>query len=493
MTWFDPAPGDVARRSPPEVFSAGERNHHISNTAYPIAHDRTFGPYRVPRANHLGVISHAWDGIDSLCLYAHIPFCEVRCYFCEYTVVGPKESDQTEPYMDRLEAELDGYATLLGRRTLQGFDIGGGTPAFVPARRITRLVEQVQTRFSMAPGRISIETTPRIAAAEPEKLRSYFAAGIDRISMGVQVIDPDLLRTLNRSGNGAEQHRRAVDHIRTAGFQRLNLDLMYGFAEQSLESWRATLVHAIALCPEYITLYRMRYKLTRISHQAPAVRIEEVRAQARLSRELLSAAGYHANPGKNTFSRVAGDVGTSAYLTRRVIDGMPYLGVGLGAQSFTETTISYNEGSVGKNLGPYLRAVDDGRLPVQDLYNLPRAQVMAKFVAVSFYFGEIDRAAFAAKFGVTVEAAFPCEVAFAVGSGLMEDTGRALSLTPEGARCFNGVIALFFAPSVQTYLLERDPDRAEDMDLHRRRALAVGERGARGLTRPKPITYLEDS
>ena len=119
-----------------------------------------------------------------------------------------------------------------------------------------------------------------------------------------------------------------VDNIRAAGFARLNLDLMYGFAGQSLDSWRATLEHAIALAPEYITLYRMRYKLTRISHQAPDVTLEHVRPMTALAKQLLHAAGYMANPGKTTYSRIPGDVGTSSYLARRVQDGMPYLGLG---------------------------------------------------------------------------------------------------------------------------------------------------------------------
>lgn len=122
----------------------------------------------------------------------------------------------------------------------------------------------------------------------------------------------------------------------------------------------------------------MRYKLTRISHQAPEVRLDEVQALGTMAKEMLAAAGYSARPGKTTFSRVPGDVGTSRYLARRVVEGMPYLGVGLGAQSFTETTISYSLGAADKRLGAYVRAVHDGVLPLQDLYDLPERHAMAK-------------------------------------------------------------------------------------------------------------------
>jgi len=328
--------------------------------------------------------------------------------------------------------------------------------------------------FRIAPGSdVSIETTPKIAAAEPAKLAAYRRMGIDRISMGVQVIQPDLLKVLNREANGVESHLRAAANIRAAGFTRFNVDLMYGFADQSLPSWRATLQHAIELGPEYITLYRMRYKLTRISHQASAVTLDQVRPLAKLAKHMLSDAGYSANPGKTTYSRIPQDVGTSSYLAHRVMEGMPYLGLGLGAQSFTHTTISYNDGAVGKNLLPYHRSIEARRLPLQDLYDLPRRQMMGKMCAVSFYFGEIQREAFSVKFGVSLEDAFPAEVAFVLRRGLMEWTERALSLTPEGAAHVNGVIALFFAPAVQQYLIGRDADRSPDMHHNRQLATRV--------------------
>ncbi len=491
--WRAPAPDDDVVHDPAAVFAAGLRNHHISNTAYPIAHERTWAPYRVPRADHEAVARGAFADVDDLCLYVHVPFCERRCAFCEYTVVSGRDLDDTAGYRDALLREIRRYAALVSDRPhrVRGIDIGGGTPAFVPAADIAAVVDALRAGFDCADAGcgISIETTPKIAAAEPDKAKAWVDAGITRVSMGVQVTQPDLLKILERDENGVEHHHRAMAHLRSAGFERINLDVMYGFADQTEESLAATLRHTIALAPSFITLYRMRYKLTRISHQAPRATAALVKAHASLARRLLHEAGYVASPGKNTFVRrelaeaatsLSPDrTGTSSYLTHRVIEGMPYLGLGLGAQTFTHTTIAYNDGAVGKNLRPYLRSVDEGRLPIQDLYDLPRCHMMAKFVAVAFYFGEIDRAAFVDKFGVTVDDAFPDAVAFVKARGLMHETdgqcGRrpALSLTEEGAACFAGVIALFFAPSVQKFLLGRDPDTATDMDIARARALKI--------------------
>ncbi|GMU52512.1 MAG: oxygen-independent coproporphyrinogen III oxidase [Candidatus Xenobia bacterium] len=477
--WSLPNAADAAHYPPQACFEAGERNHHIANTAYPIAHQLTWKPYRVGTERYQSLVAQAFEGLDPLLLYVHIPFCEVRCAYCEYTVVGQDELHGTEQYLRRLHRELELYAGLLGSRRLAGFDIGGGTPSFLEGEQIEALMEKVRQHFELPPDVVvSIETTPRIAALQPNRLARFQQAGIGRISMGIQVIQPDLLKVLERDGNGVEHHFRAVEHIRAAGFTDFNVDLMYGFARQSLESWRATLEHALRLAPEAITLYRMRYKLTRISEQASQVALEGVRAQAELAKKILADHGYLANPGKNTYSRIPGHPGTSDYITRRVVEGMPYLGLGLGAQSFTHTTVSYNDGAAGKNLKPYLRSVDAGELPLQDLYDLPREHMMAKMICVSFYFGEVDRPAFRAKFGQDIDQAYPEEVAFALERGFMSLTGDKLSMTELGARHFNGLVALFHAPSVKRYLLERDPEQAEDMHRHRKLALAVARRAS---------------
>lgn len=483
--WKPAAPEDLIRHDPGEVFASGERAHHVSNTAYPLSHNVTWRPYRQTREHYARVVEEAFNGIEDLTLYSHIPFCETRCYFCEYTVVGKSELEHTAEYMNLLGRELDMYSRLLGRRRLHGMDIGGGTPSFVDASLIEAHLEDVASRFDFAPDfGVSIETTPKIAAAEPGKMEAYFKAGIRRISMGLQVVEPDLLRRLNRDTNDGESMLLAGEHIRRAGFQNFNLDVMYGFARQSLESLEHTLRFALNFRPESITLYRMRYKLTRISDEAGLVNLEHVRAHAKLASEILKEAGYIANPGKNTYTRkdIADEnTGTSAYLTRRVIQGAPYLGIGLGAQTFTHTSIAYNDGAAQKSISPYRKSVSEGRLPIQDLYNLPAAHMMAKMIAVSFYFGEVNLAAFEEKFGCTLESAFPDAVSYALSRGLMHYTESkngpeltipraSLSLTQEGARHFNGTIALFFAPSVQSILLSGE----FDFSKNQRAALAVG-------------------
>lgn len=454
----EPAPSDLVRVPPEVAFAAGLRHHHLSNTAYPIAHQRTFAPYRVPRSERPALAVEAWDGIDDFCLYAHVPFCESRCAFCEYAVVSREESVEAPRYVDAVLRELELWDAELGLadRRCHGFDIGGGTPTFLPGEELCRLVEAVRERACFTEGAdISIETTPRLAAGRERELGALRRAGVERISMGVQVADRNLARELGRDPNGVREQRRAVESIRGAGFLRLNVDLMYGFAGQSLESWRATLEHATSLEPDAITLYRMRYKQTRIADRAARVSLASVGAMQELASRVLADGGYRAPPGKTTYSRDPARSGTSSYLERRVVDGMPYLGLGLGAQSFTHSTLSYNAGAAGKSLRPWSTSLASGRLPLQDLYHLPFAHVAAKMIAVSFYFGAIDKLAFERKLGRGLEEAFEREIDFVLERGLMRDDGRAVGLTELGVSRVNGVIALFLAPSVQRHLVER--------------------------------------
>lgn len=448
--------GSKAGPTPASVFAAGLRQHHIANTAYPIAHKTTIWPYRVDRRLHRATLATSFATGEPIGLYAHIPFCERRCKFCEYTVVDRHEVDAETAYHEALLREIDLAADQLELegRQLVGFDIGGGTPSIVDPKHIEQLVHRVHERFCLAPGYgISIETTPKVAALHPERLRAHRACGIDRISMGLQMVNPRLLRAYDRDLHCVGFNRPAVDNMLKAGFETINIDLMYGFAGQSCEDFCATLRAAVDLSPDVITLYRMRYKGTRVAAEANGVTLHQVMGLYDVARALLSESGYHAPAGKNAYTKRMDDPGTSAYLTSRVVEGTAYLGLGLGAQTYTGDVLSYNLGAASKRLDTYLRAVGKGRLPIQDLYGLPREEGMAKMLAVSFYFGAIDLCAFRNRFGRDLFDHFAEETSFLERKGLMEKVGDTFRLTEAGAHAFPGVVALFYSSAVKAHLV----------------------------------------
>ncbi|MDX1524113.1 MAG: coproporphyrinogen III oxidase, partial [Anaerolineae bacterium] len=183
MKWNIPSLADQQAYLPEEIFEAGLRHHHIANTAYPINHNWTMKPYRVRRGDYETVTAQAWAGIDEMGLYVHIPFCQARCNFCEYTVINPARNAESEDrYFELLLQELALYRELLGPKILTGFDIGGGTPALASIDHIGQVVEAAKRAFAWTPGLvISIETTPLIAANAPEKIAAFRQMGIERI------------------------------------------------------------------------------------------------------------------------------------------------------------------------------------------------------------------------------------------------------------------------------------------------------------------------
>lgn len=483
MDWNSLAPEDCVTIAPQVAFEVGLCHHHIANTAYPINHNWTMNAYRVRRSDFEAITAAAWQAVPTLGLYVHIPFCQARCNFCEYTVINPADNARAEDgYFELLLREMDLYRRLLDTpdKTLTGFDIGGGTPALAKTQHIEAVIRAAKSMFRWQPGlEISIETTPLIAAGQPEKIAAFYQMGIRRISMGVQVTQLSLAQKLGRQYKGFANLRQAVANIRAAGFQKFNIDLMYGFAGQSVGDWQDSLRKAIELEADYITLYQMRYKGTGLQAQANEVSLATINQMKTVARQILLQAGYEANPGKNTFSRLPGDPGTSDYLTRRVVRGEPYLGLGLGAQSFTSHTLAYNRGAGPKRIEPYADVLQAGRLPLQDLYYLSRPASMAKMIAVSFYFGEVNLIHFREKYDVALEEQFAAEVHFALAEGLLAYHGNCLSLTERGAKQANGVIALFYAPAVKRHLLQRPVDVNIQLSAQIQRALRRQVEGQR--------------
>lgn len=469
FTWHESTKEDLKKYDPQDVFRAGLKHHHICNTAFPIAHNETIRPYRVPRLRDQeairGVLSGAYGSLDEMMLYAHVPFCNTRCQFCEYTVVDPKVGRQDvthDSYISALMDEFRLYDELLDtkRKKIVGFDIGGGTPSMVSIPNIERIMNAAHKHFNFDPAtvEVSLETTPRIAASDPQKIKAYHKMGIRRISMGVQTTDFKQAKTIGRDDANASTDYlfRSVDNIRNAGFDSFNIDLMYGFpVPKTGSAFAQTVKDAIALKPEHITLYRMRYKGTKMSHLQDRITLQQVNEEEGQARALLAEAGYKGMVGKNTYSRMKDSSGCSSYLDLRVRKAVPYLGYGLGAQSFSHHTLQYNLGAVTKGLHQYMRSLELNRIPVQDLYHLSREAAIAKMVSVSFYYGGIDLAAFKDIFKISLQDAFADEIKFLQDKKLMQFEGDRFQMTLEGKKHFGGVVAQFYSPSVKNHILNR--------------------------------------
>lgn len=452
-----------------KTYETGLLYHHYANTAYPLT-PGSFMQYKLTdKAQIYDFVCKQWETAEELSLYVHVPFCKSRCKFCEYVVLEGTDESVEDEYVDLLLKEMQMYSEILKGKRIVGYDLGGGTPTKLSVKNLRRITDAINNLFNIDANVVfSIETTPLIAANEPEKIKAVYDMGYTRISMGVQTVSEKLLADLGRDGSKSI-YERAVENIRKAGFTRFNIDLMYGFLYQTDVDFDNTLNYAVKLGPEYITLYRNRYKGTKIESEAGGVSIYKAMHQYRIAYKILTQNGYMANIGKNTFSRLAGDYGTSDYLTKRVINGTSYVGMGLGAQSFGTDYLAYNLGAAEKRMDRYRKAINAGELPFQDIYSLPQDESIAKMVSVAFYFAFVDMEAFEKRFHIRFEEKFSEEIKFVLDNGLMEIKGKRIYLTDRGADYINGVIPLFYSDrskeELKTAFNRKSLSGAEDEQL----------------------------
>jgi oxygen-independent coproporphyrinogen-3 oxidase len=180
-------------------------------------------------------------------VYVHIPFCARRCDYCAFATWTDRAS-LMPAYAEAVVAELDA-AVADGMPAATSVFFGGGTPSLLDDARLMSILDAVPRTDD---AEVTVECNPDTVTLD--KLRHYRDAGVNRLSLGVQSMVPHVLRSLGRTHN-PDNVRRAVDAARAAGFERFNLDLIYGAAGESLADWETTLVDALALDPGHISAY----------------------------------------------------------------------------------------------------------------------------------------------------------------------------------------------------------------------------------------------
>lgn len=189
----------------------------------------------------------------SLSIYIHIPFCKHRCAYCDFNTYA-KQEDSIPAYINALIKEIK----FVGKQTddsIHTIFFGGGTPSLLTSGQFDSVLQALFLSFNILPNaEISIEANP--GTVSPEKLDSIRKAGINRISFGVQSANAEELKMLEREHNFFDVIQ-AVSTARQAGFDNLNLDLIYGLPEQTLSTWQTTVKRVLDLHPEHISAYAL--------------------------------------------------------------------------------------------------------------------------------------------------------------------------------------------------------------------------------------------
>jgi oxygen-independent coproporphyrinogen-3 oxidase len=196
------------------------------------------------------------QGKPTLGLYIHIPFCKAKCAYCDFYSLAHSE-EKMDAYMAALLRHLEEVAPRAAGMQVDTVYFGGGTPSYLGAARLCRILQTVLRRYDVArDAEITLEANPD-SAGDWKELRRLRRAGFNRLSLGVQSTDDALLRRIGRV-HTYEQVQQAVKAARKAKFTNLSLDLIYGLPGQTVEDWQRTLADAVALGPEHLSCYGLK-------------------------------------------------------------------------------------------------------------------------------------------------------------------------------------------------------------------------------------------
>ena len=229
-------------------------------------------------------------------LYVHVPFCKTKCPYCDFNTYQGIEN-LMEPFLPALTAEIGCWGETLAHPAVKSVFFGGGTPSYLPPGHIEQILAAIQTSFQVDPGaEITIEANP--GDLDAAACAGILGQGVNRLSIGVQSLDNGLLNLLGRRHQASEAVQ-AFQTARQAGFDNVNLDLMYGLPNQSMDQWRQTLDDLIALAPEHISLYALTLEEGTPMHRwvaegkIPEPDPDLAADMYQYARESLAAAGYH--------------------------------------------------------------------------------------------------------------------------------------------------------------------------------------------------------
>jgi oxygen-independent coproporphyrinogen-3 oxidase len=267
-------------------------------------------------------------------LYLHVPFCARRCSYCDFAIAVRRDvpSDAYADLVLREWAEWQSHPAWARSPRVETIYFGGGTPSLLEPAALGRVVEQIWTDRGIESGaEITLEANPDDVT--PAAATAWRAAGINRVSLGVQSFDPAVLRWMHRT-HTADQPARAVETLRAAGLDDLSLDLIFGLPGALDRDWEADLARAMALEPGHLSLYGLtiedRTPLARWTARGAVTPVDEERyaAEFLLAHRLLAGTGYEHYEVSNYALAGQRARHNSAYWRRA-----PYFGLGPSAHS----------------------------------------------------------------------------------------------------------------------------------------------------------------
>lgn len=374
-------------------------------------------------------------------LYIHIPFCQRKCFYCDFYSIT--DLTQTHSFLAALDQEM----ALAGQTPLE-FDtvyIGGGTPSMLNADDIEAVVSGAFRHFKIrTDAEVTIEVNPGTVSVED--LKRYYQAGINRLNIGIQSFDDRNLEFLGRIHSSREA-ATSFQRARQAGFDNVGLDLIYGLPEQKVNLWLDDLNEAITNGPEHISCYLLtRESGTPLDQDMVAGRInlpseDHLRRLFGCTIEFLTDHGYRHYEISN-FARLSGD-GSASRTSRhncKYWSFAPYIGLGPSAHSYLEPERRWNQ----RRIDDYLRDIRNGSLPIAAAERLTREQMIIEAIYLGFRTATgIDLDHFERRFEVDFKKVYQATISELNNEGLLAISDTHCALTSKGMVLLDSITAEF--------------------------------------------------
>lgn len=395
--------------------------------------------------------SSAEATLPPLSLYVHVPWCVRKCPYCDFNSHGIGR-DAAIPEAAYLEALLDDMAqecALIEPRPLHSIFIGGGTPSLMGPSFYGQLLDALSSRLGFASNiEITLEANP--GTVEQARFQGYRAAGINRLSIGVQSFDEGALTALGRIHSGSDA-RRAADSARQAGFDNFNLDLMHGLPGQTVEAALHDIDQALALSPTHLSWYQLTLEPnTEFYSHPPLLPPEDELCDIQEAGEARLAEGGFTRYEVSAYAR------SEATRSRHNLNYWhfgDYLGIGAGAHG--KLTHRSPDGLAlirrWKTRQPeaYLRRRQDPRGYLAGQREIAQDERGLEFLMNALRLVEGVPTALWSRYTGLDEQALQWQTHAAVARGLLEQSAERIQATPQGLLFLNDLLALC------------DPDRSE--------------------------------
>lgn len=400
------------------------------------------------------------DAVKKLGIYVHIPFCVRKCQYCGFLSFDRYHSNMEGRYFSALFSEMKRQGTEYREYEVDTIFIGGGTPTVVPAERIEQVIEGVKQSFNVCDNaEITMESNP--GTVTRQSLAQYRKAGVNRLSIGVQSFRDEILRALGRM-HTAEEAKNAFRMAREAGFENINLDLMFSIPGLTEEIWEQTLREAAALSPEHLSFYSLQleegtefYRLYK-EGRLEIADDETDRRMYHTAVRLLKETGYCHYEISN-----AARPGFECRHNLKYWSMEDYLGLGLGASSFTGNCRFANPSDLDRYESRYADPENhQTALPREGVCPNSEADSVFEYVFTGLRkTAGIDLSDFERRFGKPFETYYgkllPYLDRLEREGMICREQGR-LAFTLAGLDISNGILSEFAEPEIA----ERKPDSA---------------------------------